>query len=314
MPSRKLKTKPESRIKGSGLRAQGSVKEGFVFGFEAIGTVWEIEVFGTHIANNELQKQIKARIEEFDKSYSRFRVDSLVTKMSKQVGEYVLPQDAKPMMDMYQDLYKMTGGLMTPLIGRALSDTGYDANYSFIPGKVNQVPNWEDCLEYNYPCLTIKKPVLLDFGALGKGYLIDIVSEILEDKCEGHIINAGGDILHHGQGAIEIALENPTNTKEAIGIATIKNQAICGSAGNRRAWAGYNHILSPKSLSSPNHLKAVWAVAENAMLADAMTTALYFMDPSKLLKRYTFSYGIINADNSLVYSSNFPANFFNESD
>ena len=133
---------------------------------------------------------------------------------------------------------------------------------------------------------------------------------MLHRVCQSFFINAGGDILHRGKGAIEIALENPSNSEQAIGIATIKNQAICGSSGNRRAWAKYTHILNPSSLASPTHIKAVWAVAKTAMLADAMTTALYFASPELLLKRYTFSYGIVNSNDSLVYSPSFPAEFF----
>ncbi|MDB5182610.1 MAG: ApbE-like protein thiamine biosynthesis lipoprotein [Candidatus Saccharibacteria bacterium] len=296
MPLAKSKTKPKPN--------------NFTLSFEAIGTQWTVEFFDTAESEKKIEKMILQRIETFDKNYSRFRTDSLVTKMSQTAGKYTLPADAKPMMDMYEELYQISQGLMTPLIGQALSDAGYDASYSFRPKKVTSPPSWDEAMNYNFPVLNLKKPFLLDFGALGKGYLVDILGELLTAVCDGFIINAGGDILAKN-GAVEVALENPNDTTEAIGIATINGQAICGSAGNRRAWAGYSHILNPKNLSSPQHIAAVWVVAKNTMLADALTTALYFVDVQGLHKRYNFDYAMLKTDGSLVYSSNFPATFFN---
>lgn len=280
------------------------------FAFEAIGTQWEIEI-GGNIAATQVLNSVKVRIEAFDKNYSRFRSDSLVTKMSLKAGEYILPDDAKPMLDLYRELYIITSGFMTPLIGQTLSDAGYDSSYSLKPGTLKKPPAWDECMIYDFPKLTIKQPVLLDFGAAGKGYLVDIIGGLLRaNGCREFVINAGGDILHYGSAKIDVALEHPLNFDEAVGIATIKNQALCGSAGNRRAWAGYNHIINPDSLESPRHLQAVWACTETTMLADALTTALYFCSPVELSKRYTFSYGIIGSDMSLKYSDNFPAKFF----
>jgi len=47
--------------------------------FEAIGTQWEIE--SAEPLALPLQQWIRDRIELFDKTYSRFRPDSLVTQM-----------------------------------------------------------------------------------------------------------------------------------------------------------------------------------------------------------------------------------------
>jgi hypothetical protein len=48
------------------------------------------------------------------------------------------------------------------------------------------------------------------------------------------------------------------------------------------------------------------------MLADAMTTALYFVLPATLKKHYTFEYALLKNDYSLEYSSGFPGKFFSE--
>lgn len=102
------------------------------FNFDGIGTSWQIDIYQEVSKEKEAEilLRVRARIEIFDKNYSRFREDSLVTAMSKTAGVFALPIDAKPLLALYQDLYKITGGLFTPLVGDILSAAGYDEKYS----------------------------------------------------------------------------------------------------------------------------------------------------------------------------------------
>lgn len=283
--------------------------------FEAIGTRWYIQLFEEvdSALRARLADAINLRIEQFDTGYSRFREDSLVTKMSQSAGEYLLPDDAQPLFDIYRELYDITGGCMTPLIGQALSDAGYDAMYSLMPGKVTAPPAWDEVLTYNYPQLTLKQPVLIDVGAAGKGYLVDLVAAVIEDAgVQSYCVDAGGDLTYHARNSqpMAVGLEHPDDPTLVIGVGQIVNGSICGSAGNRRAWGKYNHILDPKQLTSPTHIKAVWVAADSTLLADALTTALYFVPAARLKQRYTFEYVIVRSDNSFEASDNFPGEMF----
>lgn len=282
--------------------------------FEAIGTKWQIDIYENISSSKEEEifRIIDERISVFDNNYSRFRADSLVTEMSKKIGEYTLPADAKPMIDLYENIYKITDGLVTPLIGNLISDAGYDANYSLKQkGELNIPPKWEEALEYNFPKLKIKIPTILDFGAAGKGYLIDIVGKIIEENnIKSYCIDAGGDILHKGNESIRIGLENSTNTDEVIGIVNIKNQSICGSSGNRRAWGDFNHIINPKTLSSPKNISAVWTISKTTIIADAMSTCLFFVKPEIMEEKYNFDYLIVYSDRTYIKSNDFKAEMF----
>ena len=152
--------------------------------FEAIGTLWNIDLYD--LDNQDILKisnLIKARIELFDKTYSRFRPDSLISEMGKISGTYRLPEDAKEMIDLYRRMFDATSGKVTPLIGQVLVDAGYDANYSLTPKpKISPAKLWSEVIEYNFPNITLKEPAVLDFGAIGKGYLIDIISNLLSQN------------------------------------------------------------------------------------------------------------------------------------
>ncbi|MBU6427309.1 FAD:protein FMN transferase [Patescibacteria group bacterium] len=287
------------------------------FDFDAIGTRWRIVL---HPKFDRPQKArllyaIKARIELFDKAYSRFREDSLVTKMSRETGVFELPSDAEPMLSLYLELYRRTGGLVTPLVGNLLSDAGYDARYSLRQKKELEVPpSWDEALDYKQPLLTIKRPVLLDFGAAGKGYLVDLVARVLElNDIQEYYIDAGGDILHKSKRPIRVGLEDPINTKQVLGVCMLGTGAIAGSAHNRRAWQNFTHIMNPKTLVSPTDIAAIWVTAETAMLADALATCLFFVPPHTLAPAYDFEYLIVRSDRSFERSAGFPGEIFTQS-
>jgi thiamine biosynthesis lipoprotein len=71
-----------------------------MFAFEAIGTKWTIEVFEDKAADKNLLEKIHARIKVFDQAYSRFRDDSLVSKLATNLGTLKFPEDLNIMMNM----------------------------------------------------------------------------------------------------------------------------------------------------------------------------------------------------------------------
>lgn len=285
-----------------------------VFNFKGIGTTWQIDIYETLPQEREerLLVGIKDRVEEFEKTYSRFREDSLVAHIARAAGTYTLPSDAQELFSFYHELYKKTQGFFTPFMGRVLSDAGYDATYSLEQKKDLEIPPaWDDVFKYEHPTLVVKEAVALDFGAAGKGYLIDIVSKVIEaDGVTKYCIDAGGDILYKNDEPLRVGLENPSNTEEVLGVYTLSSGSICGSAGNRRAWKNFTHIINPKTLASPTEILAIWVVADRAFLADALTTCLFFLPASELRTTYDFEYMIVHKDFSVEKSPDFKGELF----
>lgn len=286
----------------------------FNFGFEAIGTVWVIagKLKNAQPKEKILQK-IKQLIDSFDKNYSRFRKDSWVLKLSKRRGEYEIPKDGKEMLDLYRKLYFLTEGKFTPLIGEALIESGYDDKYSFIESKLSKVPKWDEILNYSFPMLEVKKPIVLDFGGTGKGYLIDLISMLLlKEGVKEFFVDGGGDIFSHSESSLKVGLEHPGNLNQVIGVVEIKNQSICASSGNRRKWGKFHHIIDPENLKSPNNILATWVIADQAIIADSLATCLFLVSPEKLSREFNFEYLILFPDYSFSKSADFPAELFLE--
>jgi thiamine biosynthesis lipoprotein len=282
--------------------------------FEAIGTTWSIQI--DELIEDKvwtgLFVRLQRRIASFDKAYSRFRSDSLVTRISKKAGSYPLPDDGFKLLQFYEQLYKATDGKVTPLIGQTMAEAGYDATYSLQPKELHHPPKWEDVLSYDKDKLTVTEPVLLDFGAAGKGYLVDIVSELIEGQgIRDYLVNAGGDMRYRSseRHEISVGMENPFDTSEAVGVIALANQSLCASAGSKRTWEGYNHIIDPTILQSPEQVVATWVAAEDTMTADGLATALC-MQPAQTLDQFSFSYALLRQDMSIVRSKDFPVTLF----
>lgn len=242
--------------------------------FEAIGTHWEIETVDP--LGEEARGRVAAEIDRFDREWSRFRADSLVRALGRDGGS-IVSRDAGPMLDAYRELSGATAGAVNPLVADSLAALGYDAAYSLVPGAPVAAPDaWEERVSWTSGEVTASVPALLDVGALGKGRLVDLVAGVLTDVPGDLVVDAGGDIRVRGAG-VRIALEHPYDPQKAIGVVEVQDRALCASATNRRAWGnGLHHVLDARTGEPVRTWAATWALAPEAMTADAAATALFF--------------------------------------
>ncbi|MGV8876382.1 MAG: FAD:protein FMN transferase [Rhodoglobus sp.] len=257
---------------------------------------------------------VAARIEIFDRTYSRFRSDSLVTTIATTPGSYRFPPDAAALFELYRRLYTATSGAMSPLVGHALEELGYDRHYRLQPTAARtRIPPWHEAISINDTELTTHSPVLLDVGAAGKGHLVDIVAGVLNDHgVDTMTVDASGDILHRGARALRVALEHPLDRSTAIGVLNITNQSICASASNRRSWAGVHHILDARTGLPTEQIIATWAIAATTLDADGLATALFFTEPAALATEYEFQYVRMFASGRVEFSPHLDGEIFLE--
>jgi len=252
--------------------------------FEAIGTHWQIDT-DLQLTTDQWSA-IDQRIEEFDRTWSRFRSDSLVSKVAAGPGSFAFPPDAGPLFAFYRRLYELTGGAVTPLIGGALEHLGYDAGYrlSALPGRPT-TPDWDAVMTWDGNTLDTAGPVVLDVGAAGKGYLVDIIGELLLSMgVTTYVVDGSGDLAHRGPDVLRVGMEHPADPSKVIGVVPLGNACLAASAANRRAWGSpdraLHHIVDPASGDPVGDVVATWVVADSAMVADGLATALFFLEPA----------------------------------
>lgn len=304
--------------------------------FEAIGTRWRID--SAVPCDRALTHAILDRIAEFDQTWSRFRSDSVVAAAALAAGSWDLGADAPPLFALYRRLADATDGAVSPFVGDALDRLGYDAAYSLRERDEPRVPapGWDEVagLDGTGPdstgrdrtgrartgldrtglagtVLTTTRPVTIDIGAAGKGYLVDLVAGLLADA--GHdafTVDASGDIAHRGA-PIRVGLEHPYDPARAIGVVTLAGGALCASATNRRAWGnGLHHVLDGRTGSPVEEVVATWALAPDTATADGVATALFFAAPGDLAADFGAESVRMFTDGRIERSPGFPGELF----
>ena len=271
--------------------------------FEALGTQWQVETLLPLAA--DVKAQITTRIETFDKTYSRFRDDSLVMQLAANAGTYEFPEDARELVAFYKSLYDATDGALSPLVGGALEQAGYGKDYSLKPGAVEPVPTWDEAMTWDGRRVTTTRPLTLDFGAAGKGYMNDMVGELLEAAgYTEYVVDASGDVRVRGLDEV-IGLEDPYDPASVVGAASVADASLCASAINRRAWGGdWHHVVDPRTGKPVSDVVATWVIADTTMVADGLATALFFVSADKLAA-WDFEYVRLYADGTIERSADF---------
>ncbi len=282
-----------------------------VWRFEAIGTAWEIETPGP--LDDATRRSVLGVVDAIDGRWSRFRADSIVSRAAAEGGSWELDAADDRLLRLYDALHDVTDGAVTPLVGRRLADLGYDADYTLRPSsRPADVPPW-DVVRWDPPVLHLAEPVLVDVGAAGKGFVVDAVSRCLVATGRPrHTVDGSGDLLHAGEWPLRVALQDPRDHAKAVGVVEVASgEALAASATDRRAWGdGLHHVLDGRTGEPARDVVATWAVADDAMTADGLATALFFVEPTVLARRWSFGWVIMKADGSVRWSRDLAVEVF----
>ncbi len=275
--------------------------------FPATGTSWSVRT--PRRLQPEARAAIRGYAEDFEAVWSRFRPSSLVRRIADgALGRgpitVELPTADSAMLDLYDRLYSATRGRIDPLAGTDLVELGYDPELSFTVrqgaaeriGALHGRDAWADVVQHAGNRLTVSHPVLLDVGAVGKGFLADRIGEILlSHGVEEFIVDGSGDLLIRSQEPVRVGLEQPGREGHVIGTVEVSHGAVCGSSPHRRSWGeGLHHILDALTGLPVEDVAATWVVAGSCAVADGLATALFCTDPALLAQSFRFECAILS--------------------
>lgn len=235
-------------------------------------------------------------------------------------GSFRFPADSVKLFDLYDQLYQVTRGAVDSLVGRELELLGYDRTYSLKPAPsltreeayARGKPDWSKDIVRNGTSLITERPLVIDVGGAGKGYLVDLISEILlKSGMTEFIVDGSGDLRHSGEFSTKVGLEHPNDPSLVIGVLNLKNKALCASAVNRRTWGdGLHHIIDARTGVPAQDVIATWVIAEDAIIADGLATALFFTSGEYLERFFQFSYVRMFSDGRAEVSRNFDGEIY----
>lgn len=244
--------------------------------FKALGTLCFIEVFDQLSLDKMhlISKNIENEILNFEKFYSRFDNNSLISKLNQNRSLLNPSKELIGILELSEKYNRLTNGIFDIKLGKVLSEKGY--------GEVRSLKSFCENQEIRISSnlIELKGDFEIDLGGIGKSYLIDKIAKILVSvyKIKYFLINFGGDIYltSDNEEPIEIYLENPINTNNIIKPILCKNRAICGSSPHKRVWFDkqgikQTHIISPEN-KKVNYSSFVFA--PNVIDADVFATSL----------------------------------------
>jgi thiamine biosynthesis lipoprotein len=277
-----------------------------------MGTVVRIEVVG---ANETQKSEREGRVDmafewfrQVEACCSRFDPQSALRQLGTNVGV------AHPASDMLFELVRFavalaqeTDGAFDPTVGVRMEQRGFDREYS--TGRIERtgidtrdVVSYRDVqLDADKRTITLLRPLVLDLGAVAKGFAIDMAARELS-VFENFAIDAGGDLYLAGCNASgepwSVGIRHPRDETQLIETLRVSNTAVCTSGDYERRVPGDSpdldrdadhHIIDARTGVTATAVASATAIAPLAMVADGLATAAFVLGPARgieLLERH----------------------------
>jgi thiamine biosynthesis lipoprotein len=255
-------------------------------------TVVDIQIVtGKWKSSEEVEAKMNRAFEAFQKveqACSRFSPDSELMEACQRIE---IPVPVSPFLfeplKFALEMAEWTDGVFDPTVGKVMAEHGFNRHY--LTGQYIESPS-ADSVSYRDIVLNeqdrtlyLRKPLVIDLGAVAKGFAIDLAANELKEF-GGFVVNAGGDLFAGGVdergNPWEIGIQHPERSEEIIYTIELSNEAICTSGSYERKSAkipGVHHLIHPKTRQSSNDWVSCSAIAPFAMMADAFSTASFLL-------------------------------------
>ncbi len=137
-----------------------------------------------------------------------------------------------------------------------------------------------------------RNELAIDFSGIAKGYAVDQLAGLLEVfGVSNYLVDIGGELRAKGQkpdgSPWRVGIEEPFSQRRHVGKTIRLQDAAIATSGDYRnffvqAGQTYSHVFDPRTAKPVDHnLASATVVSDNAMTADALSTALMVMGPSE---------------------------------
>ena len=238
--------------------------------------------------------------------YDRYEnFNNLCTVNTLYDGEHKVVEVDQKIIDMLlfcKDMYQKTGGKVNVAMGSVLSIWHEYRSEGIDDPSQAKLPPME-MLEEAAKHTDISKLIiddekntvfladpkmLLDVGAIAKGYAVEMVARSLTEKgITGYVLNVGGNVRTigvRGDGSKWLAgIDNPDGTDDApyYAIVALEDLSLVTSGSYQRYYIvdgkNYNHIINPDTLMPSDIYTSVSVICESSAIADALSTSLFSM-------------------------------------
>ena len=277
--------------------------------FRAMGTDCRIQ-FEAESKEQAIQltRDSVAWLARFEARYSRFRDDSLVSRINQQAGgDWIeIDEELEAILSLCDELIFMSEGVLDSTALPLISLWDYRKQHRSLPteAEVNAARNlvgWSKVERRSGAIRLPEKGMSLDFGGFGKEYAVDQVATIAtEVGIRNCMIDFGRDIramgYPPGRPAWHVALENPQNPGVPWASLAARDIAIASSGDYRRFFEykgdRFGHIIDPR-VGRPvgNETLSVTVIARSCLEAGALSTSAFVFGSDEGLRLIESGFG-----------------------
>ena len=225
-------------------------------------------------------------------------------------------------IEIYKQLYEISNKKLDCTIGTV--SNLWDYNESTLPDS-NLISEAVSHIDQNKLVLNDNSvrlesdSIMLDFGAVAKGYISEKVKDFLVSKgVKSAVLNFGGNVITIGAkpdgAAFKIGIQKPFGDQnDVIEAVKIKDKAVITAGVYERFIEAdgniYHHILDPATGYGTNSdLYSATIICEDAALGDAYSTICILLGKTEALelinKTENMEAIFVTDENELIYSDN----------
>ena len=257
---------------------------------QTMGTiVYNVKFIGPPL--HEIKTEIDDELEAFNESLSTYIPNSEISRLNKEGSLAFESKYFLPVLKRSKSVYEKTSGTFDPSIGPLVQAWGF--------GPDKSIPNLDsasvdslkmitgfDKIVFTEKSISFPENFQIDFGAIAKGYAVDLVGELLEEKgITDYLVEIGGEVrcrgINNEEKSWSLGIEDPTvriNEQKLLAVVRLKNQSLATSGNYRNYYEKdgkiYAHIIDPRTGYTANHnLLSASVFASDCMTADAYATA-----------------------------------------
>ncbi len=268
-----------------------------------MGTVYTIKYLAPPAVpqDAEVRRESEAILARLTREFSTYDPDSELSKLNRApAGQWLaLSPEALLLMRYALELNRLSGGAFDMTVGPLLALWGFGPRMASrervpsaaeIAGTLKLVGAGQIELREAPPAVRKRNAqVALDLNALVPGYAADRLAEKLEQLgVNDYMVDLGGELRLKGRNERgepwAIAVESPQPGSGPIATLHLSARAVSSSGGYRNFFElngkRYSHELDPRSGRPIEHeLASVTVIAESALAADGLSTALLVLGP-----------------------------------
>ncbi|MBL9188192.1 MAG: FAD:protein FMN transferase [Opitutaceae bacterium] len=268
--------------------------------FAALGTTCEVQYAapGGDAQAQGFERAAVAWVTAFEAKYSRFRPDSLVSRINAAAGREWIAVDAEMegLLKLCDTLHFMTQGVLDPTALPLLRLWDYKAAQPRIPATAEiaaalALVGWKKVQRAPGKVFLPVAGMALDFGGFGKEYAVDFVARIAgEHGITSALVDFGHDLRAlgrpPGRPAWHIGLEDPRQPGRSDGSLAILGQGVASSGDYLRSFTiegkRYGHIIDPRTgWPVANGCTQATVVASSCLQAGVLSTTAFVLGVPK---------------------------------